>query len=107
MDNIAGNIVKRLRKEAKITQSELAANIGLTRRMICAIELGESQPTMMQLKAFSSYFGVSTDYLIFGVESIKPSERELLTLIKEDSGLMQSLMCALTAKKNVLNRLAA
>ena len=99
--------IKKLRCDNGLNQSELASIMGIKQSSLSLIERGINNPTVSQIELLSRYFGVSTDYLIFGVESIKPMERELLMLIKEDSGLMQSLMCALTAKKNVLNRLAA
>lgn len=100
MDNITGNIIKLLRKEAKITQSKLATDTGLTRRMICAIELGESQPTLAQIKAFSSYFNVTSDYLIFGVDDIKPVERDILKAVRDDKSIYNAIQRIIASKKH-------
>ena len=41
----AGTEMARLRKEKKLTQAELAQNLGVSQRMIAACELGERRPS--------------------------------------------------------------
>jgi transcriptional regulator with XRE-family HTH domain len=103
-----GDRVKTLRKKKGLNQSELAQHVGCTLRSISAIERNESQPTAIQLKYLSDYFGVSIDYLVNGIDNktVTPLECELLNLIKENSDLYQSLTVLLNAKKNVLTRLS-
>lgn len=103
-----GKTLQELRKSRGLNQGELAASVGFSQRVMSALEREESNPTIAQLKALSKFFDVSIDYLVTGINvEVTPTEREILTLIKEDSGLMNSLVSALTAKKNVMNRLAA
>lgn len=56
--------IKYLRTRKKRTQNELAAAIDLKRTTINAIENSISQPTVIQLQAFSKYFGIAIDTLI-------------------------------------------
>lgn len=43
--NSAGSEMARLRKERKLTQSELAQMLGITQRMVAACESGERRPS--------------------------------------------------------------
>ena len=102
-----GKTLQELRRSRGLNQGETAIALGLSQRVLSALEREESSPTITQLKALSCFFDVSIDYLVTGIDmKIIPTEQELLKLIKEDSGLMNSLVTALTAKKNVQNRLA-
>lgn len=56
--------VKYLRKEAGITQKELAQKLQLTNSTICDWEKERSEPNLEQLRALSLLFEVSTDYLV-------------------------------------------
>lgn len=43
--NSAGAEMARLRREKKLTQTELAATLGITQRMVAACESGERRPS--------------------------------------------------------------
>lgn len=58
-----GKIIKELRIEKKLTQKQLATQIGLTTTAVSKYELGESQPPLDVLRILASVFGVSMDYL--------------------------------------------
>lgn len=97
-----GDRVRELRKAKNLTQDELANAIsGLTRRMVAGIEIGDTNPTLKQIEAFSMFFNVSADYLIFGIDTPNKDEIELINTIKEDKGLYQSLTTLINAKKNI------
>ena len=53
-----------LRREKGLTQSELAKFLNTTQRRISYLESGKIEPDLTILTALSSYFEVSTDYLI-------------------------------------------
>lgn len=63
------NIIKKLRIEKKITQSELANKLGLVRSAICNYESGRRQPDPETLNKLADYFNVSVDYLLGRTES--------------------------------------
>ncbi len=62
-----GGILKDLRKTKKLTQKQLAAQIGLTTTAVSKYELNESVPPLDVLRIIASVFGVSIDYLA-GIE---------------------------------------
>jgi len=67
MDNlneIVGHNLVVLRKEKKLTQQELADEIGYGYKSISKWELGKALPTVDILKDFADYYGVSVDFLL-------------------------------------------
>jgi len=63
--NFLGNNIKFLRKRKKLTQSELAGKLAITRSKLNCIELGQTKsPTLNDLLQFSEVFGLSIDTLI-------------------------------------------
>lgn len=60
---IAGNIGK-LRREAGMTQLELAEYLNYTDKAVSKWERGESVPDIVTLKAIADRFSVSVDYLL-------------------------------------------
>lgn len=96
-----GNRIKKLRKDKGLNQSELAVNLNLTRRMISGIESGETNPTLKQIEVLSRYFGVSADYLIFDVDDIKPTERDILKAIRDDRTIYDAIQRVIASKKHL------
>ena len=60
--------IKILREKKGITQSELAANLGITRSAVNAWEMGLSVPSTQYIVELADIFKVSTDYLL-GIDS--------------------------------------
>lgn len=60
-----GNKIKMLRKSKKLTQFDLAEQLGLNRATISNYEVGRRNPSLSELKRIGEYFGVGLDY--FGV----------------------------------------
>ena len=56
--------IRELRKEAGLTQKELAKKLQLTNSTICDWEKERSEPNIEQLRILSIFFEVSTDYLL-------------------------------------------
>lgn len=56
--------LKRLRKEACITQQQLAAAVGVSQQSINKYENHNIEPDIRTLIAFADYFHTSVDYLI-------------------------------------------
>lgn len=81
--------LKALRKEKKLTLSDIANALGTSSQVISRYELGQREPDLDTLKKIADFFGVTTDYLLgreddFGnVETnanLSEQEKELLTL---------------------------
>lgn len=59
----AGAEMARLRKEKKLTQAELAQNLGVSQRMVAACELGERRPSPGLAQKISVELGMEwTDF---------------------------------------------
>lgn len=56
--------VKKLRKAKKLSQQELAEELGLTQTSISGIESGLRTTTIEKLILLAQFFEVSTDYLL-------------------------------------------
>ena len=68
--------LKKLRKEKKVTQEQLAQIIGVERSSIGKYETG-TQPSTDIIKRIADYFGVSVDYLLGREEKSPVSAEEL------------------------------
>lgn len=62
------NRIKKLRKQAKLSQQTLADQIGVFRNTISNWETGYSQISLENAKKVAEYFGVTIEYLL-GSES--------------------------------------
>ena len=67
------NRLKKLRKEKKLSQKEIAETLGFSLRSFQRMENGESQIKPEKAQQLADYFGVSVGYLL-GYES-NPLER--------------------------------
>lgn len=59
-----GDRLKQLRENVRLSQEELADQIGISEPQIWRYEKGESSPRADILTKLSSYFGVSADYIL-------------------------------------------
>ena len=57
--------LQKLRKEHGVTQDTLAAHLGVSPQAVSKWENGDSAPDLDRLRAICTYFGVTTDYLIW------------------------------------------
>ena len=65
------NKIQQLRKERKITQSELADAVEVTRQTIISLENGRYNASLILAHKIAQYFGVNIeDIFIFGEEDI-------------------------------------
>jgi len=60
-------VLKKLRKQHKLTQQELGSKLGVSKAVISKYETGLGYPSLDLLILFSEFFGVTTDYLL-GIE---------------------------------------
>ena len=61
-----GQRIKKLRKDAGMSQSDLANKVGLSYAQIGRYELKGAQPSAEAIKKIAEVFGISPDYLING-----------------------------------------
>jgi len=67
--------LREARRRKKLSQSELAAELHVTRETISYYENGKRNPDIPMLLALSEYFNVSVHYLITGSEFIPREEK--------------------------------
>lgn len=100
---MVGKIIRELRLEKDITQSELSNYLGLTPKMVSFYELGERFPPYDIINKLADYFNVSTDYLL-GRSNIKNPEKFInayRTLSKEDIKDIENCIQRLKTKDNL------
>lgn len=60
--------IQTLRKARGVSQEELADRIGVSRQAVSKWESEQSSPDLEKIILLSDYFGVTTDYLLKGIE---------------------------------------
>lgn len=94
-----GEAIRRLRKEAELTQEQLADKLGVSYQSVSRWELGVTYPDMELLPALTDCFGVSADVLL-GIPQVqreKEAEKALTALAKacREEPLDTEKICAL------------
>lgn len=59
-----GRVLRKLRKEMKLTQEELGLEAGLQRNFISALELGEKEPSLTTVFKIAIALQISPDELV-------------------------------------------
>ena len=63
--------IKELRKEAKLTQKQIAEKLDMPQSLYSNLERGIKQANQKRLKQFSDFYNVSTDYLLGNTDNKK------------------------------------
>ena len=93
--SVADN-VKRIRKERKLTQQELAKRAGISQQTISFLESERNTPTQSTLRLLASALGCTVAELMgetgehVSGDHLTPAEREILSVFRElnDAGQM-------------------
>jgi transcriptional regulator with XRE-family HTH domain len=84
---VFSSLLKELRSKNRITQSELAKNIGVSTGNVSDWESGRSKPGYTALSELSRFFEVSADYLLeLNMPPVKTEDR--LSTYKAEQGLI-------------------
>ena len=67
INKIVADRLKSLRKDKKLTQTDMAKLLNVTQNAIFRYESGQNEPSLSTILFYSEYFNVSIDY-IFGKE---------------------------------------
>ena len=59
-----GEILRELRTDKRLTQPQLAKEIGVSKGIISCWETGMSEPTASNIIKLAKFFDVTTDYLL-------------------------------------------
>jgi len=68
--------VQSLRKTKGISQEELADKVGVSRQAVSKWESEQSMPDLDKVIIMSDYFGVTTDYILKGIEQSAQTEKK-------------------------------
>ena len=71
-----GEKLQLLRRSRGLSQEQLAAELDVSRQAISKWECGDSTPDLDKLRAICTYFGVTTDYLIWERAADAPQAAE-------------------------------
>ena len=104
--------IKELRTGKKLTQSDLATEVGLTYVQIGRYETGKSSPSAEVLQKLAAALDTTTDYLMNGsndeVVSAQLTDKELLSqfrevekLDQEDKQLVKTFIDAFITKRKI------
>lgn len=80
-----GQRIRDLRKQKKMSQSELAKIIGVTQTTITAWETGKAEPSSSAVANLADYFNVTTDYLLGRPEEKKEKDSNSVDLADMDA----------------------
>ncbi len=59
----------KLRRNAQLMQEDLADKMGVTKFVIAEWEGGQAKPDMLDIIKLSRIYGVTTDYILLGIEA--------------------------------------
>ena len=59
-----GQTIRDLRKQRKISQTELAKILQVSQQTVTAWETGNAEPSSSAISSLADYFNVTTDYLL-------------------------------------------
>lgn len=97
-----GNTIRELRKEKKMSQSELGKFIGVSQTTVTAWETGRAEPSSTFVSKLADLFNVSTDYLLGRSDSKKEPYYELTDKEKKDIALQaEKLMEGIESGENL------
>ena len=79
-----GQRIRQRREALKLTQEQLASNLGLTSQYISIIEQDKRSPSLSVLARLAEELGVTIDYLVTGKKEVT---FDLIPAIKADKTL--------------------
>ena len=89
--------MRAARKQSGLSQTEVATDFLITRQAVSAWERAASMPTVTQLYEIGLLYGVSIDYLLYGVRVV-PAGSGIVGAILSDTRSETSSQAALCGK---------
>lgn len=104
-----GNMISSLRKQRKMSQSELGERLGIGVSSISMWEAEKREPSLEHLMAMADMFGVSSDFILYGKSDdrkFSKDETELVDLYMqlpdnrkaEIKGIIKGILLELSGK---------
>lgn len=85
-----GSRIEEKRRDARLSQTELGAKIGLKHRRVSELERGQGEPTASQIAAIAAATGASVEYLVLGREPMPvtlPADEAMVLEVFRATGL--------------------
>lgn len=70
--------LKECRRASSLSQEEVASEFCVARQLVSAWECGRSTPTLDQWFKLAPLYGVSLDYLVYGIRTMPVSSHAIL-----------------------------
>ena len=92
--------IQYLRRTKGVSQEELADKVGVSRQAVSKWENEQSTPDLEKVIIMSDFFGVTTDYILKGIEPVEDKEqkgKEIISkvlYIASTSFIVIGLLCA-------------
>ncbi len=104
--NIA-NVIKALRLESGLTQTELSAKLNISQGTIACYESGQREPHILSLIAYADYFGCSVDFLVgrsdeYGNTTYSVTMRKMIEILTDDEMEFINKYRTLSAEQKIL-----
>lgn len=104
-----GNMISSLRKQRKMSQSELGERLGIGVSSVSMWEAEKREPSLEHLMAMADMFGVSSDFILYGKSDdrkFSKDETELVDLYMqlpdnrkaEIKGIIKGILLELSGK---------
>jgi transcriptional regulator with XRE-family HTH domain len=81
MRRAIGIRLRAARLAAKLTQQDVAKEFGRSRQSMSSWEGGKTLPTVLELRELGMLYGVSSDFLLFGIKSVEADAADALRLV--------------------------
>lgn len=72
MQNTFGNILRGLREDRDLSQTDFGKAVGMTQRKVSYLETGKCEPSLDDLRSAAVFFNLSVDYLLGLCDTPKP-----------------------------------
>jgi len=78
-----GQRIKTLRNEKGLNQAELGKILELDQATVSKMERGETEPTAKTLRTLKEIFGVTSDWILTGEDTLRPFPLDIQEELKE------------------------
>lgn len=101
-----GSNIKKIRKEKKITQNDLAKEMGISRSYLGDLENDRRNPSTKTLESLAQKLDVSMPYLLEGKRTMEDFEKMAMEDLKNNPVKMESILEFMNKNDSLVKNLA-